>query len=88
MELCQARSSSEHFKNTENFAMSSFAIALNLTRATCHNVGLANANIKSLAAKRSAVPVLAVSRIWESIASSRMPIHCMQVGLPATPIRA
>jgi hypothetical protein len=88
MELCQARSSSEHFKNTEVFAMNSFAIALNLTRGTCHNVGLANANIKWLAAKSSAIPVLAVSRIWEFRASSFLPIQCMPVGLPATLIRA
>jgi len=88
MELCQARSSSEHFKSTEDFAMNSFAIALNLTLATCHIVGLANANIKSLAAKLSPVPMLAVSRIWEFIASSRMPIRRMHVGLTATLIRA
>ena len=65
MELCQARSSSEHFKSTEIYAMNSFAVALNLMLVTCHIVGLANANIKRLVSIRQANSLQAVSRHWE-----------------------
>ena len=70
MELCQARSSSEHFKNTEIFAMNSFAVARNLMLVTCHIVGLANAYIKRLVAMCQANSLHVVSRHWE---------HCIRL---------